>query len=141
VGTHRQINEMGDNLDFALELGASYSVGRTEDNNCTIPYGTVSGAHAVIDTTADGELYISDMGSTNGTKVRAELTHFSRSRSPFPRPPTLTSHGRAHDALCDAGVRDIRAEGGVQDAGAQPAFQVRAAGTRTRVALGVFMRE
>jgi hypothetical protein len=60
---------MGDDLDFALQLGATYSVGRTEDNNCTIPYGTISGAHAMVETTADGDLYITDLGSTNGTKV------------------------------------------------------------------------
>jgi hypothetical protein len=61
---------MGDDLDFALQLGAEYSVGRTDDNNCTIPYGTISGAHAMVETTADGDLYITDLGSTNGTKVR-----------------------------------------------------------------------
>lgn len=52
---------------FSLNKPKMY-IGRSEDNDITIPTQTVSGQHATI-TIERGSFYLTDLGSTNGTFV------------------------------------------------------------------------
>jgi len=58
----------GDDV-YELEMGEKYTVGRTDDNDLCVPIGSVSGEHAFVETTKEGDLYVTDRKSTNGTYV------------------------------------------------------------------------
>ena len=45
------------------------AVGRTTDNDFVVPFATISGKHALVEVTPEGELYLTDTNSTNGCKV------------------------------------------------------------------------
>ncbi|MFN6963378.1 MAG: FHA domain-containing protein [Pyrinomonadaceae bacterium] len=63
------------------------SVGRTRENDLPIPDTSVSRIHASIVLNADGQLVVSDTGSTNGTYVLGE-------RIPYGRAVTLDNDGK-----------------------------------------------
>lgn len=52
-----------------ITSGARVSVGRTHDNSLVIEDSTVSSVHAAFTLAANGTLYITDLGSSNGTAV------------------------------------------------------------------------
>ena len=68
----RIVLQTPDNNVFESELTPPrMSIGRNEDNDLCIPDGSVSGTHGEF--TNDGsEWTFSDLGSTNGTKVKGE---------------------------------------------------------------------
>ncbi|MDD3544320.1 MAG: FHA domain-containing protein, partial [Kiritimatiellae bacterium] len=45
------------------------SIGRREDNDLTLPDGSVSGSHCVIEKLEGGLFQLRDLDSTNGTRV------------------------------------------------------------------------
>jgi ABC transport system ATP-binding/permease protein len=61
-------------------------IGRTEECDITLPYPQVSSSHARISRTADGNLLVTDLGSTNGTYVNG-----ARLRPKTPTPVTSGS--------------------------------------------------
>jgi len=56
-------------LDFALDYGKTYSAGRTEENDLCMPFDTVSGSHASVRISPEGEMFVTDNNSTNGSQV------------------------------------------------------------------------
>lgn len=52
-----------------ITSGARVSLGRTHDNSLVIEDSTVSSVHAAFTLAANGTLYITDLGSSNGTFV------------------------------------------------------------------------
>lgn len=70
--------ETGERREFVLEEGATATIGRSPNNQISIPERHVSRQHAVI-SFRDGIFMISDLGSANGTFVNdKQLT------DPFP---------------------------------------------------------
>lgn len=63
-------SKAGESLDLKKN---SLKVGRELDNDVVLDTGGVSRYHALLQTTADGLWMISDLESTNGTKVNGDL--------------------------------------------------------------------
>ncbi len=70
---------------FSLS-GDSYSIGRGEDADISIPDKTISSHHCTLIKTADGSFALKDEGSTNGTKVNG-------TRLESNQPPVALSNG------------------------------------------------
>ncbi len=61
------INNKQGNLRLPLEGRYYWTIGRTKDNNLVIPDRWISRNHAMLQITEDGEIYLIDLGSRNGT--------------------------------------------------------------------------
>ncbi|HXZ46736.1 MAG TPA: GGDEF domain-containing protein [Pseudolabrys sp.] len=57
---------------YWLSSGKELAIGRAEDNDVCIPDPGVSQHHARVGVTAEGAIFIEDLGSTNGTYVNGE---------------------------------------------------------------------
>jgi pSer/pThr/pTyr-binding forkhead associated (FHA) protein/uncharacterized protein YegL len=60
------------NQNIALELGKTLQLGRTTSNDIVISDSSVSSKHALLEVRAEG-VYLTDLGSTNGTSVNKHL--------------------------------------------------------------------
>lgn len=58
-------------ISFTLD-NDSYTLGRSENCNICIPDSTISGHHCSIYRKEDGQFYLRDDGSTNGTRMNTE---------------------------------------------------------------------
>ena len=64
-----------------IEVGTRLSLGRAADNDVTFggeAFPSVSTHHALLETAADGEVWVQDAGSRNGTFVNGERTERAR---------------------------------------------------------------
>jgi len=57
---------------YWLTSGKELAIGRAPDNDVCIPDQSVSQHHARVGVTAEGSIFIEDLGSTNGTYVNGE---------------------------------------------------------------------
>ena len=57
---------------YWLTSGKELAIGRAPDNDVCIPDQSVSQHHARVSVTAEGAIFIEDLGSTNGTYVNGE---------------------------------------------------------------------
>src|SRR5688572_26952651 len=63
----------GDSAGASYDIGAgSYSVGRADGNHVRLPDGSVSSAHCEVSLDPAGNLFVRDLGSTNGTYIQGQ---------------------------------------------------------------------
>jgi len=59
-------------IEIPVETGSVISIGRAKENHAVLENPSVSKVHASLKITANGEILISDLGSTNGTFINGE---------------------------------------------------------------------
>lgn len=76
----------GPQLGLHLPLGASLLIGRTPEADLVLDDDYLSNEHATITTDANGDVWLDDLGSTNGTYVNEQRIG---SRTPLTTADTL----------------------------------------------------
>jgi hypothetical protein len=83
---------------WVLEMGRSYTIGRSRKNDIVITVGTVSRHHALVRLDVNGDTFISDTGSSHGTFVDDQRINDER-RIEIGDDIQLTQQGAAHLTL------------------------------------------
>ncbi len=109
--------EDGDGREIPLSSGNVWKIGRTEQNAIVLPDDMVSRNHAVIQELGDGEFYLIDMGSRNGSFVNGrrltapvalhdgDRLSFGEARMCFHNPAQVTAADAATGAVPEAPAR------------------------------------
>jgi EAL domain-containing protein (putative c-di-GMP-specific phosphodiesterase class I) len=113
----------------------NFTVGRKSGSSLKLQYNTVSGQHAVLNV-RDGRLYLTDLGSTNGTYVNGkriqgevaveeeDLLHFAE--APFRvlrQSPTGQSPGTIPRNVCDEALALVQFDRMMSEKLVRPHFQ------------------
>ena len=104
--------------------GGVVVVGRERPSDVRLNIGTVSGQHASFERDADGDVYVTDRGSSNGTDVDGRmLKPGTRYKLSVGDVVTLGDPHLARFEVVDAGEGDGDVDGGSPFAGIQGAFR------------------